>query len=66
MRLATIRASTSVVPPAAAATTSVIGRLGKFCAAAACADKKTAAIAAITDLIIVSPMMPEGICPRYR
>jgi hypothetical protein len=54
------------VPPAAAATTSVIDRFGKFCAAAACADKTTAAIAAITDLIIVSPVMPDGINPPYR
>jgi hypothetical protein len=55
MRLATIRASTSVVPPAAAATTSVIDRFGKLSAAAVCADKTTAAIAAITDLIVISP-----------
>ena len=59
MRLATIRASTSVVPPAAAATTSVIDRFGKFSAADACTHKTTAAIAAITDLIIVSPVMPS-------
>jgi hypothetical protein len=33
----------------------------EFCAAAAYAEKTTAAIAAITDLIIVSPAMPYGI-----
>jgi hypothetical protein len=36
----------------------VIDRLGKLSADAACA-KTTAAIAAITDLIIVSPVMPS-------
>jgi hypothetical protein len=52
--------------PAAAATTSVRDRFGKFCAAAACADKRTAAIAAITDLIIVFLVIPDGISPPYR
>jgi len=34
---ATIRARTSIVPPAENGTIRVIGRVGKFCAAAVCA-----------------------------
>src|ERR1700761_4133166 len=61
IRLATIRASTSVVPPAAAATTRVIDRLGKLSAAAPCAGKTNAAWAAIRALIRRLPVGPDDV-----
>jgi hypothetical protein len=66
MRCAWMRALTSIPPPAAKGTMSVIGRVGHSCAAACALSAITIAAAAIILCMLVSLLAPDIRAQRPR